>query len=109
MVGKRTVKKAKTTALFTGLDIAAACVYVAVAYDFVSAAGYDGFAVGYVFEGLLIATTTTKKCHNYNVGFHYDLFQTCPTSQRRQLSSTNIEFTFKINKAVSEQSPVNLN
>ena len=47
-----------TTALFTGLEVADACVYVAVAYDCVSATGYEVLAVGYVAEGLLIATTT---------------------------------------------------
>ena len=57
MAGKRTGTKAKTTALFTGLD-------VAVAYDCVSAAGYDDFGVGYVLEGLLIGK---RKCHNYNI------------------------------------------
>ena len=53
MVGKRTVKKAKTTALFTGLDVAA----VVVACELVVATGYDAdLAFRHVLEGLLSAT-----------------------------------------------------
>ena len=47
MAGNRKVKRAKATALFTGLGVAAACVYVAVAYYCVSATGYEVFAAGY--------------------------------------------------------------
>ena len=55
MAGKRTVTKVKTTTLFTDLVSAAAEGYVAVAYDFGSATGYEVFDAGYALEDLLMA------------------------------------------------------
>ena len=70
MAGKRTIKKAKTIALLTGLVSAAACVYVA--YETVSATGYDAYlAAVYVVEALLIAKKQQQqktKSHNLQCG-----------------------------------------